>query len=352
MHGSLRAGPGRVDRAGLAVDQETPDAVFLEGGGVRRAENALEIGVVVGEEHVFGWLGQQHGFPQRMVLAEHADAHLLTGVERQARARVRIAEGPGVAIPERRQQVQRRGVGAVVGRADFDQHILGTFLGVFDEHVEIAVFVEDPGVEQFVLQSVFAPAVVFRDQIFVGKSSLRVFVETFEVGMGGRGIEVKVIFLHVLTVVALGAREAEHALLEDGIFFVPERQGEAEPLVVVGDAQDAVLAPAVGAGAGVVVRKVIPRLAGRAVILAHGSPLAFAQVRPPLAPIRLPQTLLFQPLLLRIHDVGNVQNTARESMTGKIIPKGSPGGSAKPVQPERPGHAYLEDNLSPKISPS
>ena len=76
-----------------------------------------------------------------------------------------VAERPGVAKPERRQQVQRRGVGAAVGRADADQNVLGRVLGVLDEHVEVAVLVEDAGVEQFVFQRVLSPAAVFLDQI-------------------------------------------------------------------------------------------------------------------------------------------------------------------------------------------
>ena len=71
-------------------------------------------------------------------------------------------------------------------------------------------------------------------------------------------VEVEVALLHVLAVVALGAGQAEEPLLEDRVAAVPEGQGEAEPALAVGDAQQAVLAPAVGAAAGVVVREVVP----------------------------------------------------------------------------------------------
>ena len=114
-------------------------------------------------------------------------------------------------------------------------------------------------------------------------------------------IEVEVIFLHVLAVVALAAGQAEHAFLEDGVALVPEREREAEALVVVGDAQDAVLAPAVDAGAGVVVREKIPRLAGGAVILAHRAPLAFAQVGPPAPPVSFLKSILFEAGLFGEH---------------------------------------------------
>src|SRR5208283_3626534 len=82
--------------------------------------------------------------------------------------------------------------------------------------------------------------------------------------------------------------------LQDRVLAVPQRQREAETLVVVGDAGQAVLAPAIGAGAGLVVTEVIPGVAALAVVLTHGPPLAFAEVRPPLFPGGLLFSRLFQ----------------------------------------------------------
>src|SRR5262249_42075920 len=64
----------------------------------------------------------------------------------------------------------------------------------------------------------------------------------------------------------------------------PQGGGEAETLSVVGDAGEAVLTPAVGSRARLVVREIRPRVAGGAVVLAHGPPLPLAQVRTPLPP--------------------------------------------------------------------
>ena len=102
--------------------------------------------------------------------------------------------------------------------------------------------------------------------------------------MGRRAVEVEVVLLDVLAVVALAVGQAEEPLLEDRVLAVPQGQGEAEPLLVVGDAGDAVLAPAIGARAGLVVGEVVPGVAVLAVVLAHGAPLALAEVRPPLLP--------------------------------------------------------------------
>ena len=121
-------------------------------------------------------------------------------------------------------------------------------------------------------------------QVAVGIGRLRVLVEIFHVRVGRRAIEVEVVLLHVLAVVALAVGQPEEPLLEDRILAVPQRQAEAEALLVVGDAGDAVFAPAVGAGAGVIVGEEVPGVARFAVVLAHRAPLAFAEIRPPLLP--------------------------------------------------------------------
>src|SRR4029078_940779 len=85
-------------------------------------------------------------------------------------------------------------------------------------------------------------------------------------------------------VVPLGVGQAEQPLLEDRVVPVPQGHGEAEPLLVVGDAGQAVLAPPVGPRPGLVVAEVVPGVAALAVVLADGPPLPLAQVRPPLPP--------------------------------------------------------------------
>ena len=114
--------------------------------------------------------------------------------------------------------------------------------------------------------------------------------------MRRRGVEVVVELLDVLAVVALGVGQAEQPLLEDRVAAVPQRQGEAEQALGVADAGDAVLAPAIGPAAGVVVREVVPGLAVRAVVLAHRAPLPLAEVRPPAPPGMLRATGFLQAL--------------------------------------------------------
>src|SRR5205823_5368846 len=102
--------------------------------------------------------------------------------------------------------------------------------------------------------------------------------------VGGRAVEVEPVLLGVLAVVALVAGEAEDPLLEDRVASIPEHKRQAERLPLVADAGQPVLAPAVGARAGVVVREVLPGGAASAVVLAHGAPGPLADVRAPPAP--------------------------------------------------------------------
>ena len=83
--------------------------------------------------------------------------------------------------------------------------------------------------------------------------------------------------------VALGAGQAEQPLLEDRVAPVPQREREAQPALAVADAEQAVLAPAVGAAARVVVREVVPAVAVGRVVLAHRAPLPLGRGTAPSA---------------------------------------------------------------------
>src|SRR5262249_54222036 len=96
----------------------------------------------------------------------------------------------------------------------------------------------------------------------------------------------------------LPVAEAEHALLQDRILAVPERQAQAEPLLVVAEPADGILAPAIGAAGGMLKREIAPGISAGAVVLAHRAPLSLAHIGAPFAPghtasIRLFQTFLF-----------------------------------------------------------
>src|SRR6185369_1539750 len=87
-----------------------------------------------------------------------------------------------------------------------------------------------------------------------------------------------------LAVVALAVGDAEEAFLQDRIRAVPEREREAENLLVVRDPGQTVLAPSIGARARLIVAEVVPGVAGVAVVFPHGAPLALREVRAPFLP--------------------------------------------------------------------
>src|SRR5262249_36172406 len=110
---------------------------------------------------------------------------------------------------------------------------------------------------------------------------------------GRRSVEVVVDLLHILAVIALTVAEAEQALLQDRVLAVPESEAEAEPLLVVAEAGDAVLAPAIGAACGMVMGEIAPGIAISAVVLAHRAPLTIADIGTPFPPglLALPRFL-------------------------------------------------------------
>jgi len=63
-----------------------------------------------------------------------------------------LVPGPGVAEPERGQEVEFGWVWSTIGGGDTDQDVVGRTLGIFDENVEVAVLVEDARVQQLILE--------------------------------------------------------------------------------------------------------------------------------------------------------------------------------------------------------
>ena len=237
-----------------------------------------------------------------MLGGDDCAARRVDGVQRA----LRLVHPPRVAEPQRRQEVHRRRVAAAVGERDPDVDVVGRALGVLDVDVDVAVVVEDAGVEQLVLQLEPASGTVRGDEIGVRELAQRVAVAVLQVRARRRGVEVEVVLLHVLAVVALGVRQAEHPLLQDRVDPVPQRDREAQALVVVAEAGDAVLAPLVGTRASLVVAEVVPRVAVVAVVLPDRAPLPLAQVRPPPLPrstgARLLQAIRFDSLRHRHPD--------------------------------------------------
>jgi hypothetical protein len=294
----LGAGPGRVDGIQPAVDDIVVERVLDVHRCARHAPQSLLVRIVLGEEQLGGPLDAQPPPAERRVLGLDRLPSRLRRVLPGARARCPDVPRPRVAEPQRRQQAERSRLGAPIGHRDADQDVVAAGLRVLDGDVEVAVLVEDPGVEQLVLGLSAVATRVFGSQRLVRERRLRVLVQPLHVGVRRRGVEVEVVLLHVLAVIAVGAGHTEQPLLEDRVTLVPERDGEAEPGVVVADTGQAVLAPPVGARARVIVGEVLPGGSVGAVVLPDRAPLTLAQVGPPPPPVNAPPQGLPEPALL------------------------------------------------------
>ena len=289
---------GGIDRLALSRDHIAVERVLDVGRRIGLAPQTLRIALVFGEQQL-----------RRAIAMEPVLAQLLVRGVNDARRRfaqrrlaIVLAPRPGIAKPQGRQDPQPGRFRPAVVDGDADEHVFRTLLGVLHEHVEVPVLIENAGVEEFVLEVFPRSSAVGLDQVPVGKLALRVLVQILHVRVRRRAVDVEVVLLHVLAVVALAVGESEEALLQDRVALVPQRQRKAQPLLVVADSAETVLAPLVGAGARLVVREVIPRVAVFAVILADRAPLPLAQVGSPFLPgdlrlARLVQALLFRHIL-------------------------------------------------------
>ena len=229
--------------------------------------------------------------PDLLVLGD--DAAILLAQHGFFRAR---SPRPGVAKPQLRQDVDRRFLGPAIVNADAHEHVLGAGLRVFDEDVEVAVVIEDARVEQFELRLVPAAAAILLQELSVREFPLRILVKHPQTGVRGRRVEIVINLLHILAMITLGVGEAEQSLFEDRVVPVPQCERQAQALAAIADPANPVLAPMIGAAAGMVVREVIPRVATGGIIFAHRAPLALGEIRPPEFPVSPCRCILGQAL--------------------------------------------------------
>jgi hypothetical protein len=284
MRRQLGARPLAIHGARDCVHHEVVDPVLDEGRGVRCPEQSLVVGLVLAEQELRGPIGAEQPVAE-LVVAGPSRAELgLVVYDGERGLRSRVAPGPRVAEPECREEMQGGAIGTAVVCGHHHQDVVRRRLGVLDDDVEVPVIVEDASVQQLVFHVELAAPAVRGDEIPVGKRPLRILVLTLHIRVRWGTVEVEPVLLDVLAVVSLPVGEPEHPLLEDEVGAVPQRERQAEPLSLVADAGDAVLAPPVRARAGLVVVEIAPGFAVGAVVLAYRPPLPLAQVRPPRLP--------------------------------------------------------------------
>jgi len=192
-------------------------------------------------------------------------------------------------------------VGAPVARYDAYMNFFGRRHGIADLDVPIAVLIENTRIQKTERGIGAGPPSVFFHKQAVRILRLGVFVEIAKVAVARRGVQVKIIFLHVLALVALVARQPEGALLENGINTVPERESKAQALLLIGDASHAVLVPPVSAGARLVMAEVLPGRAVGAVVFTHRAPRTLGKIRAPKPPVFTASVLSLEARPLGIH---------------------------------------------------
>ena len=201
--------------------------------------------------------------------------------------------GPGVSVPECRQQIEMCCLIAAVVNCDSDQDVVGRTLGVFNEDIEIAIAIEDPRVGQFVLKFLTRSLTIDIQQFLVGEDGLRILVQSLAIGMSRGGIEVEVAVLDVFAVITFVAGEAIQTFLEDRVDTIPQGEGKAESALAVGETEQAIFTPAVRAPCSIVVREMAPDAAVGGVVFANRSPLAFGEIRTPTFPVCVRLTTRF-----------------------------------------------------------
>ncbi len=128
---------------------------------------------------------------------------------------------PGVAKPNRRQEVQRRGMGPAIRRRSSNQDIVGLRFRVLDLDVEETIVRERVCVPKFKLGIKFSAGRVLPNEFLVRERSLRIAVQHRHVTVGWRRITVEINFLYVFAVIALWPGHAKESLLEKRIALIP-----------------------------------------------------------------------------------------------------------------------------------
>ena len=239
-----RLGPdlGGVDRLAVARDEVRVERILDIRGRIGLAPETGRITLILGEEQLWGALAMQPVVAQLRVCGLNgARPHCA-----ERRLRLLLAPRPGVAEPEGRQDPQPGRFRPAIVHGNADEDVFRALLRVLHEHVKIPVVVEDAGIEQLVLKLFPRASPVRFDQVPVRILPLRVLVEILHVRVRGRAVEVEVVLLDILAMVPLAVGEPEQALFQDRVPLVPQRQRKAQPLLVIAEAPEPVLAPPVG----------------------------------------------------------------------------------------------------------
>src|SRR5258708_11356802 len=123
VRGSFRAGLLRIDRVLFTGDDEVVYPVLDVGSRIRRAEEALVVGLVLGEEQGRPALAVQVIGSKLGIERGDGAGILCRRVYSQRWLRPLRPPAPDIAEPEGGQEMKRGGVRPAVAHADLDQHV-------------------------------------------------------------------------------------------------------------------------------------------------------------------------------------------------------------------------------------
>ena len=302
--GSALGAPLRgVDPVLPAVDHHVVEGILHVGRGIGRMEERLDVGLVLREEdpprRIAGIGFQEIAAEGRVVALDESGPR-----ERHPRLHlaplVRAAPRPGVSEPQGRQHLQGCRLGPAVDDPHLDQEVIGSLLRIVHEDIEVALGVKNARVQELEFRVLAGPVAVLGDKPLVGERRLRILVEGLHPRMRRRRVEVEVALLHILAMIALLVGEPEEALLQVGVLAIPEGERETKPALAVGDAQEPVLAPAVGTALGLLVGEILPAFLVGGVVLPHRPPLPFGKIRAPALPVLLAALVFGEPVGLGV----------------------------------------------------
>src|SRR5215472_6040711 len=129
-----------VDGGFIAVNQIFVKSIFDEWAAITAIEEAGALGFIFGEEQ-FGIAGANEPALSVLPMLEF-DARIARkrgGNSRNGAAEI-FSPGPGIAEPELWKDVERGGLRAAINGGDSNQNVFDVGFGVFDKHVEVAIF--------------------------------------------------------------------------------------------------------------------------------------------------------------------------------------------------------------------
>ena len=92
------------------------------------------------------------------------------------------------------------------------------------------------------------------------------------------------VILDVFPMVALSITQTKGTFLQDRILTIPQRDAKAEKATLITDTQKTILAPAIGAGAGMVMGEGAPGITTGGIVLPHSAPLTITEITAPAHP--------------------------------------------------------------------